>query len=221
MSLDPFDGKTWVAFLDIGGFARLIKDKPSAAREQLSDFYNVVYRAIPQHGECQGLVVSDCVVLWSKRAEGAPHEQLLDVLSIIRQIYSCCLGKGVLLIGAVAFGDFKYEKRIEHQNIGKKMILGKAYIDAYFETERPGKPKPGEVRLVKVPKGIMEDVDFLQQHCLESIGNNLIFHWQLSSLEGLHTFKKQWKKCSHIEYDERKRVLRNFAHSGNCFDLYN
>lgn len=208
--LRSFEGDTWVAFLDFAGFKQLDSER---AYRKLSGFYGAAYSAIKPHGRCTGLVVSDCVILWCNESTRTPREQLVDILPVIETMCRSCLNDDILVLGAVAYGDFKYERRIEHLNVQKEMFLGKAYTSAFLETEKLGKPKAGEIRLTKVPEEILDDANFQRENRLlppTKTSKKLMFHWYLESLDSVRMFKKHWKTCSQIEFEERKRVLRQF-----------
>jgi len=77
MPIDRYDGKTYVAFLDISGFKEIMNRERQAA-EALDRFYSTVYRVgrgfierTARSGLLQvnAIVVSDCAVLFARNAQ--------------------------------------------------------------------------------------------------------------------------------------------------------
>ena len=79
MPLIPFDGQTFVAFLDISGFKHLMKDDKEAWKV-LDTFYNAGYNAIiNSQNKVQGLFISDCGILFSNE-NNSQMEKFIQLL---------------------------------------------------------------------------------------------------------------------------------------------
>jgi hypothetical protein len=102
------------------------------------------------------LFVSDCGILFARGDN--PIRQIKVILSIIREINKEMLKENVMLTTSIAYGEFKYQNRIEFSGIGKSYIYGNAYVDAFLDN-KSGMPRirPGQCRIVK--KNLPESVE--------------------------------------------------------------
>jgi len=153
MTLKDFSGDTFVAYLDIIDFKKLMKDKNTAI-DILNKFYRFGYEALnkskklKKYEEINGIFISDCGILYSRNNN--IKESLKSLLWVIKEITSKMLNEKILLTTSITYGYFKYKKKKEFLGIEKNPVYGKAYVDAFLDTEK-GEPKirPGQCRIKK------------------------------------------------------------------------
>ncbi|MDD5301637.1 MAG: hypothetical protein PHS14_00900 [Elusimicrobia bacterium] len=155
MPLEPFQGETFVAFIDIIGFKAMMReDGGRRAIIALDDFYSVGYNVLraQQAGRpaIEGLFVSDCGILFARGNDVRPDEILKQILTIIENIHRRCSERAVFLTSSIAWGTFSYHQRIEFQGIEKNPVFGNAYISAFMDNAE-GKPKiySGDCRIIR------------------------------------------------------------------------
>ena len=138
MPLRPFNGNTFVAFVDIAGFKAMMADGQRGPLA-LDAFYTTGYRVLDQHREDQikvdGLFITDCGILFVHNPEAGAEERLVALCLIIKQIHKRVFKKAVQLTTSIAWGPFAYEERVEFPGIGKNEIYGNAYMDAFADNE--------------------------------------------------------------------------------------
>jgi len=142
-TLQDFDGQTWVAFSDLCGTKAMYRKNPKKAAKALHEFYNAVYRVQQQRQQVSALAVSDCAIFW---AHGGPragidgadacHDALSVLLERLKRLHRRMVDHGYLLRTTVAYGHFRYERRLEIPRLRKGMIVGGAYLDAYAANGR-------------------------------------------------------------------------------------
>lgn len=231
MSIRPYSGKTYVAFLDVSGFKKMMKDR-SKAEKALGKFYSTIYavgqnfRNPNQHLiEVNAIVVSDCAVLFSRNENtestndrtSGDIRSLRSILTFVRNVNRPLIvtrpGPSIMTTCSIAYGDFKYEDRIGLYQVRKNFFLGQAYVKAFFDNEI-GDPKilPGQCRLLK------EDLDFPSNYSedsvfslLESTDKYYYFHWMLSSLDDLPIFKNEYRDIVQSVYPRLCRLIQRYA----------
>jgi hypothetical protein len=128
MPLDPFDGTTFVAFMDISGFMKMMTEE-SRAVHALDCFYQAGYDALHlQNGQprVDGLFISDCGVLFVRGAGQDSHAGLQTLLDVVEKINRAVLASEVMLTTSTAHGAFSYHNRLEFPGIEKNPIFGNA-----------------------------------------------------------------------------------------------
>jgi hypothetical protein len=140
-----FDGETWVAFTDLCGTKVMYNENPEVAAKALDTFYNTVFDI---HQETNGIctiAVSDCAIFWLN--EGVNQQtNLHTLLNSLKALHRRMIDKSYLLRTTVAYGNFKYQQRLEIAAIRKDMFVGSAYLDAYANND---KIQPGQIGIVK------------------------------------------------------------------------
>lgn len=218
MPLNPFDGDTFVAFIDISGFKELMRK--NLAHKALDYFYRSGYYLLQesqQDGDgVEGLFVSDCGVLFAR--DTSDHRQgLLSLLKVIKSINEEMLDNGYLLTTSVAFGHFKYTQRIEFDGIEKNPIFGQAYLSAFLDAEVcTPKLQPGLCRIVKknLPNDILDRIgdqsEDLFQYILERSGDksHMYFHWMLIDRAHAQQFEESY--CD-AKYFGIRQILTNYS----------
>ena len=97
MPIEDFEGKTFVAFMDIVGFKKMMKES-NKAWKVLHEFYNCGYKTLKwQNFECQidGIFVSDCGVLFARGRDSVC--QLKALLNVVKEINKKMLERDVML----------------------------------------------------------------------------------------------------------------------------
>ena len=123
----------YVAFLDILGFKKkLSKLGQDRAKRYISNFSSTVYTVFQETDRdlVEGFIVSDCIVLNSKRTnECSLREIIKTIIKICRNEF---IDNSILIRGAIAKGDFENMPAVELTNLRKELIVGQAYVDAYL-----------------------------------------------------------------------------------------
>lgn len=225
MPINHFEGNTFVAFMDISGFKGLMKDKDKKkAWRALDRLYSSGFDVINSPGRhVEGIFVSDCGILFVRNCEDkiAGLKSLLDAIKTINE---SMLDKeksenNFMLITSIAYGGFKYQNRIVIEGIEKNAFCGKAYVDAFIDTEE-GKPKiqPGQCRILKekLPPEIMNELDRDLQNddslklvkTRKSDKNHYYFYWMLENSSQIDNFEKQYIESYDLTYKGMIKALK-------------
>jgi hypothetical protein len=155
MRIDNFGpGNTFVAFIDISGFKKLMKNDKKRAWKYLDLFYNEGYTSLMQQENTnlrvEGIFISDCGILFvrNESEERDNIKGLKMLLSIINNINKNLLRMDILLTTSIAYGEFEYRNKVELQGMIKNPLGGNAYLNAFEDTEAKPKINPGECRIV-------------------------------------------------------------------------
>jgi hypothetical protein len=137
-TLVDFDGETWVAFSDLCGTRAMYRTNPKKAAEALDEFYNAVYAVQRAQGEVSALAVSDCAVFWVHGVDrgGRTRQMLAGLLERLKRLHRQMVDGRYLVRTTVAYGHFRYQRRLEIPRLRKDMIVGGAYLDAYAANDR-------------------------------------------------------------------------------------
>jgi len=129
MALKNFNGKTFVAFIDISGFKEMMKKE--TAGKALKDFFSIGFSVLRQdeNQNISGVFISDCGIIYHSEATKSIQEKLKDILRVIEQINSKMIEKNYVLTSSIAYGDFEYQDKIELNNMSKNAFQGNAYLD--------------------------------------------------------------------------------------------
>src|SRR3990167_7349981 len=156
MPINNFEGKTFVAFLDISGFKELMREKDKAwkALDKLySSGYDILQSQNRPNQQVEGIFISDCGILFVRNNQGTDIRQtngLHLLLQVIKTINQRMLENKIMLTTSIAYGNFKYQGRIEFPGIEKSPVYGNAYISAYSDNkDEIPKIQPGQCRIVK------------------------------------------------------------------------
>jgi len=150
MPIRPFNGDTFVGFIDIAGFKGIMADGdrgPLALDALYSAGYNVLRERHQDALQVDGMFVSDCGILFVHNSDRTPLERLSGLCLVVKDIHTRVFRKAVQLTTSIAWGEFAYTERIEFPGIGKNAILGNAYMDAFADSEATPKLYPGECRI--------------------------------------------------------------------------
>lgn len=167
MPVQPFEGKTFVAFMDISGFKSMMKEGRAAGA--LDAFYEAGYAVLREYQSpnfsVSGFFVSDCGILFVRGGNEQDFIPRLEAIcQVIEEVHRKCFEKAIHLTTSISWGEFKYRQRIEFPGIDKNPIYGNAYVAAFTDNEA-GSPKlyPSECRLIR--KDLPDDI---VEYCINS-----------------------------------------------------
>ena len=212
MQIANFDEDTFVAFLDISGFKELMKDEKKAgtALDRLYQYGYEVLRDQENSGQVEGIFISDCGILFVRNGQDKTT-CLMSLLKVIREINKKMLEHNFMLTTSIAYGNFKYQDRIEFKGLTKNLLYGSAYLAAFLDNEN-GKPKiqPGQCRIVKedLPRGIVAalESDHNQDEIRQLIerrnndANHNYFYWMVENLSGIVNFEKLYRDAYTLKF---------------------
>jgi len=222
MSLNNFDGDTFVAFIDISGFSKMMIESDEKAINALNLFYQVGFDTIKKFRSeskfIDGLFISDSGIIYYNKSKEKLYQNLTNVdrllilLSSLEEIHKSMLLKRYLINSSVSYGYVRFTKKIETSGISKNPIYGKAYVSAYRDNES-GHPKinPGECRILidSLPKDIKNFLENENENIFKinriskkaNDKNHLYFYWMLDDLELSVEFDTKYKRIYESRYD--------------------
>ena len=218
MPINDFNGRTFVAFLDISGFKQLMKDEKKAWKA-LDRLYQYGYAVLQENNRhVEGIFISDKGVLFVRNGQDETT-CLMSLLEVIREINKKMLEHNFMLTTSIAYGHFKYQDRIEFEGIRKAPIYGNAYVAAFFDTKN-AKPKiqPGQCRIVKedLPREIVEalESDHNQDEILQLVGrrnndaNHNYFYWMVESPSEIGGFEGRYRGAYNLKFEGMLSALK-------------
>lgn len=124
----------YVAFVDILGFKEIVKRSSQAdASRVVTDFSSMVYQSWRSLGyqnsnKINGFIVSDCVIVYTNSDKPSELHSLLQLLLVIfpKAIYE----NGIMLRASITKGAFEDLPTNTFENLGKRLIVGQAYVEA-------------------------------------------------------------------------------------------
>lgn len=209
MPINSYDGETFVAFVDICGFKELMRNENKAwgALDRLYQSGYDVLRAQKYEYKVEGIFISDSGVLFVRkdnRTMSSDSQGLKSLLAVIARISKKMTERDFMLTTSIAYGRFRYQKRIEFPGIGKGPIYGDAYVSALLDNEN-GNPKtqPGQCRIVRknLPDEVNnaikhEDSDQIFRMIRERRGDNkhYYFYWMVNHPGQIKEFEERYKR---------------------------
>ena len=233
MPIRRYSGETYVAFLDVSGFKEMMK-REARAKMALNKFYTTIYnvgrnfRNLNNQNELlevDAVIISDCAVLFSRNIDPAQDKVkgMRSILRFIQQVNHRLIdsqpGPPIMTTCSIAYGDFKYEDRIEFDSIRKDFFVGWPYVKAFLDNEN-GKPKiqPGQCRIMKKNLNLTERLPIHPPFSLlEETNKYYYFHWMLNSLDDLKRFRQEYRDTYQLKFTGMISVLQKYAgsaHSG-------
>ena len=232
-SILPYDGKTFVAFLDLSGFKKMVLKNRTNAGKSLGNFYNTIYSVGRDYHhtrnnnrllEVDSIVVSDCAVIFP-RIEKFANEQnqisnnilgLQSILTYIREVNRKLIGRNeytnpLMTTCSIAFGDFKYENRIGLRQVEKNFFLGEAYIDAFIDSEtKSPKLEPSQCRLLKKNLDFMSNIpDNPICSLLKKQSKYYYFYWMLQPLDDQRSYERKYREISQSIYPRIIKLIQD------------
>jgi hypothetical protein len=204
MPLRPFQGQTFVAFIDISGFKKMMVDEERAV-EALNKFYSYGYWCLERVEDVQGFFVSDCGILFSTKIDDYP-QGLKSLLSVIKELNIRMCEDDLMLTSSIAFGHFSYDVRQEFVGITKMPIYGNGYVAAFADNEI-GRPKlqPGQCRLVlkdlPFEKEILmnnDDREFMFFAPKTNDPKHFYYYWMVNNPQQIRNFEKDFDDAKYI-----------------------
>ena len=207
MALANFEGKTFLAFVDISGFKKKMNDKEEALNI-LNIFYSKGYDILENNKDkINGIFISDCGILFIK-ANQSEVDKLKTLLTVIKKLNEEMLKKEIMLTNSIAYGEFKYENKIEFLGIIKNPTYGYAYIDAYFDNEKTEpRIQPGECRIINnnLPSDVTEEIDKEDKSnnpefkLVRKVGNSHYYYfWMAKDESKIDEIQEKYKDAKYI-----------------------
>lgn len=231
MSIQPYSGETFVAFLDVSGFKEMMK-RENMARRALNKFYTTIYRVgttflNPRNQndllQVDAVVISDCAMLFSRNTDPSQDKakSMQSILRFVQQVNGQLIDSRssppIMTTCSIAYGDFKYENRIEFESVRKNFFVGWPYVKSFLDNEN-GKPKiqPGQCRLMKENLNLRESLPVHPPFSLlEETNKYYYFHWMLDSLEDLKRFRQEYRDTYQLKFTGMISVLQKYAGSAH------
>jgi hypothetical protein len=232
MPIDNFFGDTFVAFLDICGFKKMVSDSENGkAASALNEFFGAVYKEATKSVGIYCVAVSDCAIAFvGKRQLEGPTAACVDscstdndlarlnsMLEFVRHVSESMIDQDVAISGSIAYGSLQFMKRYEGERTVKALFLGRAYLEAYndFENGRP-KLKPGQIRIVKSQKTkelVDSPTSFGRELSLVKSGpRGYYFYWMLNDIGVRGEIDRLVREYSRDRaFDNLISVLRNYS----------
>ena len=226
MALSNFDGETFVAFIDISGFKKLMqKDEAINALEL---FYKTGYNLIKDQQlshKIEGLFVSDCGILFVNNLNDKSNleQDLTSLLQMIKSINRRMLDEDFMLVSSIAFGKFKYQNRFEIQNIEKNDICGDAYVDVVTDIEgNYRKIESGECRLIakRLPPGIKKIIEKQSGDMFNLVKKKntnrdyyYYYYWMCETENDIKRINRDYHKSTDAKYDIILKSLKQGCNS--------
>jgi hypothetical protein len=211
-----FEGKTFVAFVDISGFKNMSKNE---ALGNLHSFYNAGNEILSDSKIINGLFISDCGILYANNEKD--HEKnLRSLLESVKKMNLEAIANNYMLTTSIAFGDFQYYDKIEFERVRKIPLYGNAYLNAFYDSEDKKDPiRPGQCRILndKYLKdiGLQKFLDELE--LIKSRGRKYYYYyWMLNHSVDIEYFTDKYGSARKIrtkkeKYAEIFRVLDEFS----------
>jgi hypothetical protein len=232
MSIQSFQGNTFVAFLDVCGFTELMGSAGQAERA-LDCFFRSVFEEVQRSHErfqrIDCIAVSDCAIAFARRNETMQNqdthldnhlrnedsEKLESMLFFAKNVSRKLIQNRILLKGSIWYGEFKFENRIEIPGIDKAMFVGNAYLNAYRDVEQ-GHPKieVGEIRLRprgKIDEIIGENTANGEIDLLQLKKDDYYFYWMLNSVQPLNAFENAMKDSYRRRFEGIISVIKEYV----------
>ncbi len=235
MSLRPFNGETWVAFLDVSGFKQKMKNSLSEAGQLLDKFYNVVYQETSEINESyrnnspiNSLIVSDCAIIYIDNREDNMDPtgerkvtNLKKMLMLIRNINLRLIethnGSRVMTTCTVDYGEFTYINKKTNEYTAKSYFYGPTYLNVYFENEKLSKT-PGFCRILT--KNFILTIPQRHELPFKLLSSNensdyYDYYWMLSDFNQREEFNTEYKNLTQSVFDNLGTLIHDFSHSSN------
>jgi len=209
MSIENFEGECFVAFTDISGFKKMMKEE-RIAREKMRIFYSTGYRTLYHNHKVNGLFISDCGILFSRNKDESKYLQLKELLKVIKKINIEMLNNDVMLTTSIAFGEFSMKNNLEFDGIEKNPIYGDAYVNAYTDTNKKNpKLMPGQCRIINyITDNNFEEDDIFS--FVQKKGKYYYYYWNVDDKNKIGNFNKEYKNCFNFNFNGMLEALKKY-----------
>ncbi len=123
----------YVAFLDILGFKEKLRTlNQYGAQKYIEDFSSTIYDVWCKKPRnlINGYIVSDSVIIYSSSISIEALQQMIMIIDdICKEEFK---NNSILVRGAIAKGEFNKLEARELPSLGKGLVVGQAYVDAYL-----------------------------------------------------------------------------------------
>ena len=206
MPIADFNGKTFVAFLDISGFKEMMKGDGSQAVYALDRLNVAGYDVLEHNRDIAGFFISDCGVLFVKNKNIDKNKQLERMLKVVKNINKKLIENDIMTTTSISYGDFSYHNRIEFKGISKSPIYGNAYVTAFLDNET-GTPKlePGQCRIVFNNN---EDIEEYNISLLKKTIKHYYYYWMLEDEQDIENFEKEYTNSYKLKYTGMLSALK-------------
>lgn len=220
MPIKDYGGKTFVAFMDLCGFKELMRIEGKAWRA-LDSFYKTGYQVLKDEYHqslIEGLFISDSGILFIRKNQQQDlFKNLFALLSAIKKINRIMLNNDLMLTTSIAYGEFKYQERIEFVGIEKNAIYGNAYASAYFDNAN-GNPRiqPGQCRLIKQGLPVECTEDDLCALCSDLIriragdSQHYYYYWNVDYSSEIDSFEERYKDTYNLRFQGILKALKRY-----------
>lgn len=206
MSVEDFQGETFVAFTDISGFKEMMKGDGEQAIKALDKLNTAGYHSLQQNQSVNGFFVSDSGILFVREKSLSKVEKLQSILRVVEDINRSLLDNNIMLTTSIAYGTFSYHQRIEFAGIEKNPIYGNAYVSAFLDNET-GKPRiqPGQCRVVIGNDG--QNLEEVDDRLLRK-KNHLYYYWMVDNNSQIESFERQYRDSYQLKYQGMLSALK-------------
>jgi len=212
MAIRNYSGQTFVAFLDISGFKELMKQN-NRALKALNRLYQIGYDTIKAGSPIEGIFISDCGVLFVRDTDNK-YQDLCNLLNGIKEINRRMLIDDFLTVTSIAYGQFKYQDKLEIEGIEKNAVYGGAYVEAFFDNEK-GEPKikVGQVRVINknIPPEVIEAVEGQGDQTarlLKRKGKHFYYYWSIENPEESEELDRKYKDSYNLVFSGIVKALK-------------
>ena len=227
MPIKSFEGKTFLAFVDISGFKRYMREDSSGKKawRVLDRFYNAGFDILRNQDGIDGIFISDSGIIFSRNCSERESQICLgSLLEVVKELNIKMLKEDVMLKTSVAFGHFKYERRIEFTGIRKDSVFGNAYLRAYLDSEKDEpKMEPGECRIVieSLPDSLKryfdeerneEDAVLRMVRRKSDGGSHLYYYWMLDDPSQIGSFNEEFSEILDCKFKGILELLKRSVH---------
>ena len=143
---------------------------------------------------------------------------LESLLNVVKIINNKMLESDYMLTTSIAYGEFKYQERIEFPGIGKHPIYGNAYVQAFLDNAS-GLPKiePGFCRILRknLPQEIIVGSPQLNNSPFNMLSerkgdkNCIYFYWNLNAPRDIEKFESEYKNSYSLKFSGMLKALKH------------
>ena len=202
------------------------KDKAWKALDKLySSGYDILQSQNRPNQQVEGIFISDCGILFVRNNQGTDIRQtngLHLLLQVIKTINQRMLENKIMLTTSIAYGNFKYQGRIEFPGIEKSPVYGNAYISAYSDNkDEIPKIQPGQCRIVKenIPDEITTAIKQSQDNDIFSMikekksgdSKHYYYYWMVNNPNEIKRFERNYKDACNLTYEGMLKALKGIA----------
>jgi len=225
--VDPYEGKAFVAYIDLHAFKFLMSRKEGAWSE-LEKFYETGSYWLYKSAQIKlpALFFSDSAVIWVDYKQGL--EGFKEFLVTLQLICWSLVNNNLLPVCSIAFGDFKYGGTKRVGTTEQFPIYGRAFLEAYKATES-GENWSGICKLVPTaadpyPSTVGKWLDSkTDQFVIQQYENSYIFYWMLTDDKQVPEFKDRLQSLDEqiekMRYNKKINLLKESMHESDRIEL--